>query len=89
MSRQLSTTREAVAMRRLRAERAAERGPRPPVWHVYLVERAGRAPTWEGRVQVDGRRLVIARSTAKHGDEEAHQIVARQVRAWLADAGRD
>lgn len=84
MSRPPSQTPEAVSMRRLRAERAAELGPKDPASHIYLVRRPGRPALVEGRVQIDGRRLVIARSTAKHGGD-AFRIVQRQVELWLAE----
>lgn len=93
-----SSTPEAVAMRRLRANRREVAGlPRDAqaarlqqavyLRRVITVSPGATGPIqrdkWEGRMQVDGKPLVVARSVKKYGSRHAYRLCVRQLKAWL------
>jgi hypothetical protein len=93
-----STSPGAQAMRTLRALRRVAAGkPQDTLAEriaegAYLYRVSSRQPghrgsreRWEGRVQVNGRVLVIARSATKYGEREAYRLVAHQVGEWLLE----
>jgi hypothetical protein len=78
----MTPTPAALAMRRYRA-RVREANPPGLAVHIYEVVRPGRSRMWEGRVQRNGKRHVIARSWAKYGAHGAYLMVRDQVARWL------
>jgi hypothetical protein len=92
---------EAASMRRLRADRREAAGlPRDALaarlkraaylYRVVSLTDGARClvkrDRWEGRLQVGGRTLVVARSVKKHGARGAYLQCVRQLEIWLLDA---